>query len=100
MIDSFAQTEIHNLVLLEAATGGGISSSDMVDSGVDSQHKGDSQFLKERNISLTEDDEALSFSEYKYREEDEIDGQKAVAADDDKKDDQDEVSYWCRIDNS
>lgn len=62
LIDSFAQTETHN-VLLDTATGG--SSSDMVDSGVDSQHK---SIFKERNVSVTEDEEGLSFSEDRYRE--------------------------------
>jgi len=74
LIDSFAQTET---MVSDTATGG-TSSSDMVDSGVDSQHKG---IFKERNISIMEDDEALSFSDDRFRyvknvseEEDECDG--------------------------
>jgi hypothetical protein len=93
LIDSFAQTDTHNL--LDTATGGGTSSSDMVDSGVDSQHK---SIFKERNISVTEDDDCLSFSDDRFRdnpiivseEEDEVD--KATASDD-KKDDSEEVSF-------
>lgn len=44
---------------------GGSSSSDMVDSGVDSQHK---SIFKERNISVTEDDEVLSFIDDRFRD--------------------------------
>lgn len=65
LIDSFAQTDTHE-ELLDTATGGA-SSSDMVDSGVDSQHKG---IFKERNISVTEDDELLSFNEDRFRNDD------------------------------
>lgn len=94
LIDSFAQTDTQT-VLMDTATGGGSSSSDMVDSGVDSQHK---SIFKERNISVTEDDECLSFNEDRFRdknimseEEDEAD-KIAVEIADDKKDDNDEVS--------
>lgn len=65
----------------------------MVDSGVDSQHK---SIFKERNISVTEDDECLSFTEDRFREkniimsEEEDETDKPTA--DDKKDDSDEVS--------
>ncbi|CRK91306.1 CLUMA_CG004981, isoform B [Clunio marinus] len=91
LIDSFSQTDTKNL-LLDTATGG-VASSDMVDSGVDSQHKG---IFKERNISLTEDDECLSFNEDRFRdktlimseEEDEADKQ---AKADDKKEDSEEA---------
>jgi len=63
----------------------------MVDSGVDSQHK---SIFKERNVSVTEDDDVLSFSEDRFRdkhitmseEEDEADKR------DDRKDDAEEVS--------
>lgn len=91
LIDSFAQTDTHTLQL-DTATGG-TSSSDMVDSGVDSQHK---SIFKERNISVTEDDECLSFTEDRFREkniimsEEEDETDKPTA--DDKKDDSDEVS--------
>lgn len=78
MIDSFAQTDTQNIlslspqnlidcpdnnILLDTATGG-TASSDMVDSGVDSQGK----IFKERNVSLTEDDECLSFTEDRFAE--------------------------------
>lgn len=90
LTDSFAQTDTHP-TLLDNATGGGSSSSDMVDSGVDSQHK---SIFKERNVSVTEDDDVLSFSEDRFRdkhitmseEEDEADKH------DDRKDDAEEVS--------
>lgn len=95
LIDSFAQTEAHNL--LDTATGGENPSSDMVDSGVDSQHK---SIFKERNISVTEDDECLSFTEGCFRdkiimseEEDETEKPKETAAkEDEKKDEAEEVS--------
>jgi hypothetical protein len=64
----------------------------MVDSGVDSQHK---SIFKERNISVTEDDECLSFSDRDKivvsEEEDESERPTAERPDD-KKDDSDEVS--------
>ena len=79
---------------MDTATGGS-SSSDMVDSGVDSQHK---SIFKERNISLTEDDECLSFSDDRFRDknimsEEEDDADKIAAIADDKKDDNEEVSF-------
>lgn len=94
LIDSFAQTDTHN-ALLDTATGG--SSSDMVDSGVHSQHKGE---FKERNVSVTEDDDCLSFSEDRFRdkdiivseEEDEVDKPAASSGVIDRKDEPDEVS--------
>lgn len=66
----------------------------MVDSGVDSQHK---SIFKERNISLTEDDEGLSISEDRFRDknimsEEEDEADKIAAMADDKKDDIEEVS--------
>ena len=66
----------------------------MVDSGVDSQHK---SIFKERNISVTEDDECLSFIEDRFREkiilsEEEDETDKPKLASDDKKDDSEEVS--------
>lgn len=94
LTDSFAQTDTQN-ILLDTATGG-ISSSDMVDSGVDSQHK---SIFKERNVSLTEDDECLSFTEDRFTErhsmiseDDEIEKQCLAMAADVKKDDNEEVS--------
>lgn len=94
LIDSFAQTDTQNLDLLDTATVGA-ASSDMVDSGVDSQHK--SVFFRDRNISLTEDDECLSFHDDRFRDktiimsEEEDEADKPTA--DDKKDDSDEVSF-------
>lgn len=93
LIDSFAQTDTHN-ALLDTATGG--SSSDMVDSGVHSQTKGE---FKERNVSVTEDDDCLSFSEDRFRDkaiilsedEDEVDKPAASSGVTDKKDELDEV---------
>jgi hypothetical protein len=65
----------------------------MVDSGVDSQHK---SIFKERNISVTEDDECLSFSDRDKiivsEEEDENERPPMAERPDDKKDDSDEVS--------
>lgn len=92
LIDSFAQTDTQNL-LMDTATGGS-SSSDMVDSGVDSQHK---SIFKERNISLTEDDEVLSFTVDRFRDknimsEEEDEADKVAECSDDKKDDTEEVS--------
>lgn len=97
LIDSFAQTDTHE-ELLDTATGGA-SSSDMVDSGVDSQHK---SIFKERNISVTEDDELLSFNEDRFRnddkniimseDEDEADKNVGTSTADDKKEDVEEVS--------
>lgn len=93
LIDSFAQTDTQQNMLLDTATGGS-SSSDMVDSGVDSQHK---SIFKERNISVTEDDECLSFTDDRFRDktiimsEEEDEGEKLAA--DDKKDDCEEVSF-------
>lgn len=97
LIDSFAQTDTHE-ELLDTATGGA-SSSDMVDSGVDSQHKG---IFKERNISVTEDDEVLSFNDDRFRnddkniimseDEEEVDKNVGTSTADDKKDDVEEVS--------
>ena len=68
---------------------------------MDSQHK---SIFKERNISLTEDDEGLSFSDDRFRdktivmseEEDETDKQVVAASTstaDDKKEDTEEVSF-------
>lgn len=79
---------------MDTAAAGGASSSDMVDSGVDSQHK---SIFKERNISLTEDDEGLSFSEDRFRDknimsEEEDEAEKIAASAEDKKDDTEEVS--------
>lgn len=97
LIDSFAQTDTHE-ELLDTATGGA-SSSDMVDSGVDSQHK---SIFKERNISVTEDDEVLSFNDDRFRsddkniimseDEEELDKNVGTSTADDKKDDVEEVS--------
>ena len=95
LIDSFAQTDTQTILLDEAA--GGSSSSDMVDSGVDSQHK---SIFKERNISVTEDDEALSLNKDRYRdktiimseEEDETNKPVVTITAADKKDDAEEVS--------
>lgn len=97
LIDSFAQTDTHE-ELLDTATGG-TSSSDMVDSGVDSQHKG---IFKERNISVTEDDELLSFNEDRFRnddkniimseDEDEADKNVGTSTAEDRKEDVEEVS--------
>jgi hypothetical protein len=62
----------------------------MVDSGVDSQHK---SLFKERNISVTEDEEGLSFIEDRFRDkniimsEEEDESEKPTASDD-KKDDE------------
>lgn len=88
LIDSFAQTDTQNL-LLDTATG---SSCDMIDSGVDSQHK---SIFKERNISVTEDDEVLAFTDDRFRDknimsEEESDMEKPSG--DDKKDEAEEVS--------
>lgn len=92
LIDSFAQTDTQN-ILLDTATGG-TSSSDMVDSGVDSQHK---SIFKERNISVTEDDEVLSFTDDRFRDknimsEEEEETEIPAVAGDDKKDENEEVS--------
>lgn len=93
LIDSFAQTDAQS-TLLDTATGGA-SSNDMVDSGVDSQHK---SIFKERNISVTEDDEGLSFSDDRFRdknimseEEDEAEKPSTAAAAE-RRDDPEEVS--------
>ena len=69
----------------------------MVDSGVDSQHKG---LFKERNISVTEDDEGLSISDDRFArdkhivmsEEEEDEADKLTVVADDKKDEPEEVS--------
>jgi hypothetical protein len=89
LTDSFAQTDTQTVLLDTAA--GGTSSSDMVDSGVDSQHK---SLFKERNISVTEDEEGLLFSEDRFRdktiimsEEEEDEAEKPTASDD-KNDDE------------
>lgn len=65
----------------------------MVDSGVDSQHK---SIFKERNISVTEDDEVLSFNDERLRDknimsEEEGETDKPAAAGDDKKEETEEV---------
>lgn len=69
----------------------------MVDSGVDSQHK---SIFKERNVSLTEDDECLSFTEDRFTErnitmseDDDIDKRLSEAADD-KKEENEEVCVF------
>lgn len=87
--------------MLDTAAGG-TSSSDMVDSGVDSQHK---SIFKERNISVTEDDECLSFTDDRFRDknimsEEEDEAEKpsrpiTVAAE--RRDDPEEVSSVSRL---
>ena len=61
LIDSFAQTEMPSDEIM-ASTSSTIC-QDMADSGVSSQHL----TYKERNISVTEEDEAISLSDDRYR---------------------------------
>ena len=62
LIDSFAQTEMPSEEIT-ASTSSTIC-HDMVDSGVDSQHRSS---YKERNISVTEEDEPISLSDDRFR---------------------------------
>lgn len=61
LIDSFAQTDAN----LGASSSS--SSHDMVDSGLDSQVNITSTTYKERNISVTEEDEPISLTDDRYR---------------------------------
>lgn len=81
LIDSFAQTETRVDTLM--ATGS--PSSDMVDSGVGSQHN--KLTTKEQNPSTMEDDEDISLTDTEQQQQKDDD-------DDDKKDDEvsDEIS--------
>lgn len=115
LIDSFAQTETHTDTLMlnvdNAATAMtiGCTSSDMVDSGVGSQHKSSSSCSQHKELAnpstatAMDEDEDISFTDdrlrYKNVSEEEIDeaegGQdeknaenKATADDDEKKDDE------------
>ncbi|XP_055711061.1 RB1-inducible coiled-coil protein 1 isoform X2 [Phlebotomus papatasi] len=58
LMDSFAQTESLDTLIEDVAT-----AKDMVDSGVDAQQK---SVYKERNISVTEEDEPVSLSDQRY----------------------------------
>lgn len=94
LIDSFAQTETNTADHLLLDSAAACSSNDMVDSGVGSQHKSTN---KERNPSVMDDDEDISFTDDRLRyknvseeEEEENEGQKDNAEEDDKK--YDEVS--------
>lgn len=62
LIDSFAQTEMPSDEIT-ASTSSTIC-HDMVDSGVDSQLR---SIYKERNISVTEEDEPISLSDDRFR---------------------------------
>lgn len=79
LIDSFAQTEIMNL---GASTSS--SSHDMVDSGVDSQLNKTSGIFKERNISVTEEDEPLSLTDTRVRYKNEDDIEREIKRDEDE----------------
>lgn len=57
-MDSFAQTESLDTLIEDVGT-----AKDMVDSGVDAQQK---SVYKERNISVTEEDEPVSLSDQRY----------------------------------
>lgn len=83
LIDSFAQTESR---VDSAMVTGGSSSSDMVDSGVGSQHN--KLTIKEQNPSTMEDDEDISLTDTEQQQ------QQQKEDDDDKKDDEvsDEIS--------
>jgi hypothetical protein len=87
LIDSFAQTEMINL---GASTSS--SSHDMIDSGVDSQLNKTSGIFKERNISVTEEDEPLSLNDpqIRYKGDDDDDIEREIVSDGGKKD-EDEV---------
>ncbi|KAG5684501.1 hypothetical protein PVAND_013731 [Polypedilum vanderplanki] len=80
LIDSFAQTETHTdtvMTNVDIAT----TSSDMVDSGVGSQHK--SSTCKERNnSSIIDEDEDISFADdrNRYKSVSEEDTEEAVGA--------------------
>lgn len=94
LTDSFSQTETSSRLLEGPSTHHIIISPDMVDSGVDSQHK-------ERNISVTEEDEeCLSFTDDRFQaeaeeadEEMKAQSNETETGESEKVEDPDEVSF-------
>lgn len=68
LISSFAQTDTTDSVMTETIMPAGSSSSDMVDSGVGSQHNKSTS--KEQNPTMDEDEEDISLTEDQRKDDD------------------------------